>query len=310
MIADSRINMAAQWLSDYSLTIVLAFAVLAFVLEYVATRADQQSAPRKHWLATWRTNSLFFALTFTITAIIAPWLSPLMNELVQGRQGAMSLIDLPYVARLLIGFLLLDLCGYFFHRAAHRFGWWWRLHQVHHSDVALNASTHFRQHPGSILLSLVLYLALLWALGIPVVSWVIYSALSNVHEMWQHMNVATPAWLDRALRPLMVTPRSHRLHHHPDRAVHDRNFGILLPWWDRLFATAHGAEMYKSSELTATGLPIWSTPQALSFFACLRAPFNAAATPAFATTAITTTKARPSGSRRTQKPGDSQGSTS
>jgi hypothetical protein len=37
----------------------------------------------------------------------------------------------------------------------------------------------------------------------------------------------------------LVTPASHAIHHSRDPAHHDRNFGITLGIWDRLFSTYH-----------------------------------------------------------------------
>jgi sterol desaturase/sphingolipid hydroxylase (fatty acid hydroxylase superfamily) len=34
-----------------------------------------------------------------------------------------------------------------------------------------------------------------------------------------------------------VTPGLHRLHHSIDPRDHDRNFGQLFSWWDRVFGT-------------------------------------------------------------------------
>ena len=47
-------------------------------------------------------------------------------------------------------------------------------------------------------------------------------------------------WIPR-LGPLewvLVTPSRHRLHHSPDRAIHDHNYGGLLIVWDILFRSA------------------------------------------------------------------------
>ena len=34
-----------------------------------------------------------------------------------------------------------------------------------------------------------------------------------------------------------LTPDMHRVHHSPERRETDSNFGLNLPWWDRLFGT-------------------------------------------------------------------------
>jgi sterol desaturase/sphingolipid hydroxylase (fatty acid hydroxylase superfamily) len=283
MMADATIYAAAQWLSEHSRACMLLLALVAFVLEFCAQKSQQRATtnPAPHWLPTWRTNGVLFAVSFLMFALLAPWIEPIFQQLLSGRTGLFTLADWPLVLRLVCGFVLLDFAGYWLHRAAHHFGWWWRLHQVHHSDISYNASTHFRQHPLAMLLAFTLHALLLWLLGIPVVSWVIYAAAANVHQLWQHMSLTAPAWLDRALRPVMVTQRFHRLHHHPERAMNDRNFGILLPWWDQLFGTAHDASHYPDTDRahsghradSPTGVAGISSARAVSALACLAAPF-------------------------------------
>ncbi len=46
-----------------------------------------------------------------------------------------------------------------------------------------------------------------------------------------------PAWLDRLLRLVVVTPEMHRVHHSVVPRETNSNFGFNLPWWDFLFGT-------------------------------------------------------------------------
>jgi sterol desaturase/sphingolipid hydroxylase (fatty acid hydroxylase superfamily) len=299
VISTHTINVFAQWLSEHSHAIVLTLGALAFAAEAGmqwrsrrgSAHGHATAARSEYWLVTWRTNALLLAVTFALSKAVAPWVAPLATTLVHANVGALSLIEMPFALRIIIGMLLLDLAGYVMHRAAHRFGWWWRLHQVHHSDISYNASTHFRQHPFTFMVSLVFHVALLWALGIPLVSWVFYTLIANVHQLWQHAQMQLPAPLDQALRRFIVTQRFHQLHHHPDRALHDRNFGIMLPWWDRLFGTAHDAHAYARHQPNATGLAYINRQAALSLRACVCAPFvTHTHTPAIAQALQTTTK--------------------
>jgi sterol desaturase/sphingolipid hydroxylase (fatty acid hydroxylase superfamily) len=49
--------------------------------------------------------------------------------------------------------------------------------------------------------------------------------------------VRLPAWLDRAIRLVVVTPDMHRVHHSALRHETNSNYGFNLPWWDFLFGT-------------------------------------------------------------------------
>ncbi|MEM6831332.1 MAG: sterol desaturase family protein, partial [Bacteroidota bacterium] len=43
--------------------------------------------------------------------------------------------------------------------------------------------------------------------------------------------------LDRALSYVIITPLTHKFHHHFERPWTDTNFGNVLSIWDRLFGT-------------------------------------------------------------------------
>lgn len=298
MIADATIYAAAQWLSDHSRTAMLVLAALAFALEYRGQKSQPPSALKKSsdWLPSWRTNLLLFAATFAFFTLITPWIEPVLSELLSGRAGPLSLAEWPLLARITFGVLLLDLADYALHRASHFLGWWWRLHQVHHSDIAYNASTHFRQHPLAVLLALALQATLLWSLGIPLVSWVVFAALSNALQLWQHAAISTPLWLERAVSPVLVTPALHRLHHHPQAAINNSNFGTVFSLWDRVFGSLHRPAKVRTATPAPVGLDNWSNPQAASILSCMLAPFTIAAT---ATARPTKTKPRPQRSRKT-----------
>ena len=35
----------------------------------------------------------------------------------------------------------------------------------------------------------------------------------------------------------IITPGTHRLHHSTDPAHHNRNYGAVVNWWDKMFGT-------------------------------------------------------------------------
>jgi sterol desaturase/sphingolipid hydroxylase (fatty acid hydroxylase superfamily) len=213
-------------------------------------------------------------ISAAVSWALAPSLTPLLSGALSGRTGLMSFVELPITVRVVIGFLLLDLTAYVLHRISHHVGWLWRLHQVHHSDTSMNASTHFRQHPITLVVTLAVQLPLLWLLGIPAVSWVIYGAFSTAVQLWHHSSVPTPAWLEFTLGWALVTPGLHRKHHNPDRAIHDHNYGSVLSWWDRLLGTHSAAVGNPQRSPSPTGLPYVSTQDSFSIGSCLLAPFQ------------------------------------
>ncbi|MEO5810991.1 MAG: sterol desaturase family protein, partial [Rhodanobacter sp.] len=138
---------------------------------------------------------------------------------------------------LVASMLLLDLAIYLQHVMLHAVPLLWRLHRMHHTDIEFDLTTGARFHPVEIMLSLVIKLGVIVALGAPAVAVLAFEVVLNVTSMFNHGNVRLPRRLDRVLRWVLVTPDMHRVHHswHPDET--NSNFGFNLPWWDRLFGT-------------------------------------------------------------------------
>ncbi|MEW8315219.1 MAG: sterol desaturase family protein [Candidatus Thiodiazotropha endolucinida] len=113
----------------------------------------------------------------------------------------------------------------------------WRLHRVHHADPDYDLTTGARFHPIEIILSMLIKIATIAALGPPVVAVVIFEVLLNGMAMFNHANIRLPTRIDRVLRWLVVTPDMHRVHHSVEPDETNSNFGFNLSLWDRLMGT-------------------------------------------------------------------------
>jgi sterol desaturase/sphingolipid hydroxylase (fatty acid hydroxylase superfamily) len=151
--------------------------------------------------------------------------------------GLINFLGLRLSVAALVGFLALDLVIYVQHVVFHKVPVLWRLHRMHHADLDIDVTTGVRFHPIEILISLGIKIAVILALGIPVVAVILFEVVLNVTSMFNHSNASMPGWLDRALRLIVVTPDMHRVHHSVVRRETDSNFGFNLPWWDHLFGT-------------------------------------------------------------------------
>jgi len=98
-------------------------------------------------------------------------------------------------------------------------------------------TTGVRFHPVEILLSMLIKIAAVVALGAPAVAVLVFEVLLNATTMFNHANIALPRPLDRILRLIVVTPDMHRVHHSIEDDETNSNFGFSLTWWDRLFGT-------------------------------------------------------------------------
>ncbi len=151
--------------------------------------------------------------------------------------GLLSPLGLSPYGFFAIGFVLLDLLAYWFHRAFHQWPWLWRIHAIHHSDTALDASTALRNHPIEVSLSALAIMAFCQGLGIPM--WVegARAVLANPWAMLQHANLGHIHWLENKLRAILATPDIHKVHHSIDGRETNSNYGVVFSFWDRLFGT-------------------------------------------------------------------------
>ena len=136
---------------------------------------------------------------------------------------------------LLLDLLLLDCWIYWWHRANHEWPFLWRFHEVHHLDEFLDASSALRFHFGEVLLSSLVRAGVIFLMGVPLLSVVVFETLLALSAMFHHSNVRLPPRLEAALSRVIVTPSIHWVHHHAIRRDTDSNYAALLSVWDRLF---------------------------------------------------------------------------
>jgi sterol desaturase/sphingolipid hydroxylase (fatty acid hydroxylase superfamily) len=151
--------------------------------------------------------------------------------------GLLNQIALAPWVEIGVAVVLLDLVIYLQHVMFHTVPALWRLHMVHHADLDFDVTTGLRFHSLEIVLSTILKLATVLALGPPAASVLLFEVLLNATSMFNHSNVRMPLWLDRLLRLVIVTPDMHRVHHSVAVREANSNFGFNLPWWDYLLGT-------------------------------------------------------------------------
>ena len=204
------------------------------VWELVAPRRSQAIGRGWRWpnnLGVVAVNTLLVRILFPTTAVGFALLAEARGF------GLFNVIALPPGSAVVASVIILDLAIYLQHVLFHAVPALWRLHRMHHADLEFDVSTGLRFHPIEILLSMLIKLAVVAALGAPAVAVVIFEVLLNATSMFNHGNVRIPFGLDRVLRWLVVTPDMHRVHHSILSRETNSNFGFNLPWWDRLFGT-------------------------------------------------------------------------
>jgi sterol desaturase/sphingolipid hydroxylase (fatty acid hydroxylase superfamily) len=215
--------------------VVVPAALLALLLAWQRLRprrGDGVAAPRQ-----WRNVALALLASAAAYLLVPVTTVAFAASLGADGAGLFNRIGLPWPLELALGIVLLDLAIYWQHRAFHRVRWLWRLHRVHHSDTAFDATLGLRFHPGEIVLSLLYKLLLIAVFGFAPTTVLVYELLLVCFSLFTHADIALPAAWERALRRVVVTPDWHRVHHSTHRRETDSNFGNLLSAWDRAFAS-------------------------------------------------------------------------
>lgn len=209
------------------------FAALA-VWEVAAPRRRQE-IPR---LLRWTNNFAIVALNVILVRLAFPLIAVgLALRAEEQGWGLLHQFETPGWLTFVVAFLVFDLAIYLQHVMFHAVPALWRLHRMHHADLEFDVTTGLRFHPVEILLSMVIKLAVVLALGPPAVAVLVFELFLTSTAMFNHSNVRMPVGLDRMLRWIVVTPDMHRVHHSIDPNEQNTNFGFNLPWWDRLLGT-------------------------------------------------------------------------
>jgi sterol desaturase/sphingolipid hydroxylase (fatty acid hydroxylase superfamily) len=212
-----------------------------FIVVLVALKFAELRWPRRgDGVWAWRqlTNLGLLVVSNALLRLVVPVLAVgfALHVEAQGL-GLLPMLGLPTWATVLLAVVLMDLAIYGQHRAFHRVPLFWRLHRVHHSDPAFDASLALRFHPLEMLLSMLWKLAAIALLGAPALAVLVFEIALSAFALFSHADLRLPPALDARLRWLVVTPDVHRVHHAVDRAEHDRNYGFCLSVWDRLFGS-------------------------------------------------------------------------
>lgn len=218
---------------------LIRLSVFAVVL--VAMALLEHAFPRRPQRLSWRrwpSNFGLVALSSLLLRLVAPAgaVGVALWAEAQGL-GLLPALGVSFWVAAPLCVVLLDMLIYFQHRVFHAVPALWRLHRVHHADPELDASSGLRFHPVEILLSLGIKAVAVVALGAPPEAVLVFEVLLNATALFNHANLALPAWLDRPLRGVLVTPDMHRVHHSEIREETDSDFGFCLSCWDRLFGT-------------------------------------------------------------------------
>jgi sterol desaturase/sphingolipid hydroxylase (fatty acid hydroxylase superfamily) len=131
-------------------------------------------------------------------------------------------------------FILEDFVYYFEHRVDHYCRVFWAVHVTHHSSDEFNLTTGFRSSVFQPLYRFIYFIPLAF-LGFRPVDIIFMYALTQIYGILVHTKMVQkmPDWFE----VLFVSPSHHRVHHASNIVYLDKNMGMCLIIWDKLFGT-------------------------------------------------------------------------
>ena len=126
-----------------------------------------------------------------------------------------------------------DFLYYWLHRFDHEVRFFWAVHVTHHSSEQMNFTVGFRSSVFQPLYRFLYFIPLAWIGFHPLDIIFIYSA-TQIWGIFVHTELINKmGWLENFL----VTPSHHRVHHASNPKYLDRNLGMFLIIWDKMFGT-------------------------------------------------------------------------
>jgi len=175
-----------------------------------------------------------------ISVLAGGWLSSPVSGLLGGpvfRVDLGALATGPVTAFLLafVPILVFDFFYYWFHRLQHQWDWLWEIHQLHHSEPALNVTTNFRHHwLEEFFRSFFILLPMNWVLGLGPATSAVAALFIGQWSSFFHANIRLGLG---PLTSVITGPQYHRIHHSIEARHFRRNYAAFFPMWDWVFGT-------------------------------------------------------------------------
>jgi sterol desaturase/sphingolipid hydroxylase (fatty acid hydroxylase superfamily) len=129
--------------------------------------------------------------------------------------------------------VLEDFLYYWLHRFDHEIRLFWAVHVTHHSSELMNFTVGFRSSVFQPLYRFIYFIPLALVGFKPIDILFIYAA-TQIWGIFIHTELINKmGWLEY----VFVTPSHHRVHHGSNPVYLDKNMGMFLIIWDKLFGT-------------------------------------------------------------------------
>jgi sterol desaturase/sphingolipid hydroxylase (fatty acid hydroxylase superfamily) len=130
-------------------------------------------------------------------------------------------------------FLLQDLAFYTMHFVDHKVRLFWAVHVTHHSSEEFNLGVGFRSSVFEPIYRFIYFIPIV-LLGFEPLDVFFVFSITQLYGIFIHTQYVRSLGV---LEWFMATPSHHRVHHGRNPKYIDRNMGMFLIVWDRLFGT-------------------------------------------------------------------------
>jgi sterol desaturase/sphingolipid hydroxylase (fatty acid hydroxylase superfamily) len=131
-------------------------------------------------------------------------------------------------------FIAEDLAFYFEHRIDHYCRLFWAVHITHHSSEEFNLTTGFRSSVFQPVYRFIYFIPIA-LMGFHPLDIVFMYSLTQTYGILVHTQYINkmPRWFEA----IFVSPSHHRVHHASNTIYLDKNMGMCLIIWDKIFGT-------------------------------------------------------------------------
>jgi sterol desaturase/sphingolipid hydroxylase (fatty acid hydroxylase superfamily) len=260
--------MMELWFTDrLRLVLLVGFCGLLASVESLVPLLQYRRGRLRRALPNFALAAGVFLINFALASVAAS-LSALVTR---NGIGLLAPLRAHLWPLLIAGVVVLDLSGYVAHLLMHKIPLGWRFHQVHHSELEVDVTTAFRQHPGETLWRFLWQCVAIAVFGLPF--WIVplYLSLSALNSLAEHANVRMGSRLDRWMRLLLVTPPMHKIHHSRVVMESNSNYSNIFSIWDHIFGTYTG---HSNQQVIVYGLDGCDKPQDQTLSGLLGTPFR------------------------------------
>ena len=234
------------WLIGLSLTIWAIEIIIPW-------RKNQKPIRKDFWLDAFYMFFNFFLFSLILFNGLSNIFVELFNDLLQllsiNNLVMFHIQSWPWIAKILLMFVLNDFIHWNTHRLLHRVPWMWEFHKLHHSVKEMGFAAHLRFHwMETIFYKTIQYLPLA-LIGYGLDDFFIIHIIAITIG---HLNHSNLNWDYGPLKYLFNNPKMHIWHHAkklPKEHRYGMNYGLSLSVWDYLFGTAYVPESGRDIEL-------------------------------------------------------------